>query len=85
MITQKADGTTVPVQPGDTLHFKLKKDLAWKIVSIPHMTDLVTPPASGRFVLHVNRAGDGMVKALGTCPGCKDVQYTVDIKAYWIP
>ena len=88
-LKEGVNGKTVPVQPGDTLHFVLSPDLDWRVVEVPHMSELVDPPEDGRFVVHVNRAGSGMLKAVGSCTGsaqkCHGEQYSVEIRAYWIP
>jgi hypothetical protein len=92
-IQQKANGTTVHVQPRDTLHFVLADKLDWKIRSYPRaMMRLAEPPTQGRFELQVRRAGAGTVEAVGvrscakgeTCPATA-VSFSVRILAAWIP
>src|SRR5438045_3445654 len=67
LIKQDANGTTVHVQPKDTLHFALTDGPRWRVISYPRaIMRLTEPPAHGRFVLQVHGPGAGKVRVVGT-------------------
>jgi hypothetical protein len=92
VIKQNVNGTSLHVQPRDTLHFVLADGIQWRVVSYPRdIMRLTEPPARGRFELQIHGAGAGKVRAVGTppcqggtqCP--KRTVFSVTIYAQWIP
>lgn len=92
VIKQDANGTTVHVQPMDTLNFVLADGPTWRVVSYPRdIMRLTEPPKEGRFELQVRGPGAGRVRVIAAracsggkrCPG--RTVFSVKIYAEWIP